>query len=96
MPQTANETARVFCSYSHRDDEFRRELEAHLAALTRQNLITFWYDRRIVPGHEWSGEIAAELNEADIILLLISAYFISSDYCYQVELGRALQLHREG
>ena len=86
----------MFCSYSHRDDEFRQELETHLSALTRQGLITFWYDRRIVPGDEWKREIAAQLEEADIILLLISAYFVSSDYCYQIELGRALQRHSEG
>ena len=95
MPETTT-PARVFCSYSHLDDEFRKDLEAHLSVLARQNLITFWYDRRIVPGDEWGREIATQLEEADIILLLISAYFINSDYCYQIELGRALQRHHDG
>lgn len=72
------------------------ELKAHLASLTRQNLITFWFDRRIVPGDDWKESITTELQEADIILLLISAYFISSDYCYKIELGRALERHNEG
>ena len=62
----------------------------------RQGLVTFWYDRRIVPGDEWKLKIASQLDEADIILLLISAYFINSDYCYRIELGRALQRHDEG
>jgi hypothetical protein len=92
----AERPARVFCSYSHRDDQFRQELEAHLSVLTRQNLIIFWYDRRIVPGDEWKTAIADRLEDADIIPLLISAYFISSDYCYKIELGRALQRHQEG
>jgi hypothetical protein len=61
----------------------------------RQGLIVFWYDRRIVPGDEWKTAIADRLEDADIILLLISAYFISSDYCYKIELGRALQRHQE-
>lgn len=92
----AERSARVFCSYSHQDDRFREELEVHLSALLRQNLIVFWYDRRIVPGEEWQTAIADRLEDADIILLLISAYFIHSDYCFKIELGRALQRHDEG
>src|SRR5215213_10142566 len=87
--------ALVFCSYSHRDDAFRADLEAHLGALTRLNLIRFWSDRRIVPGDEWRTEISDELEQADLILLLISAYFISSDYCFRVEMGRALERHEQ-
>jgi TIR domain len=41
-------------------------------------------------------EIPKELDDADIILLLISSLFISSDYCYNIEMGRALQRHEEG
>src|ERR1044072_5801085 len=96
MLHTEITPARVFCSYSHHDDDLRRELEAHLASLTRQELIVFWYDRRIVPGDDWKDRIAAELDDADIILLLISAYFVSSDYIYKVELGRSLERHKEG
>src|SRR5258708_26461784 len=91
----ADTPALVFCSYSHRDDEFRVELEVHLAGLKRQNLIRFWSDRRITPGDEWKTEISAELEQADIILLLISSYFISSDYCFRIELGRALERHEQ-
>ena len=96
MLHTEIQPARVFCSYSHFDSEFTRELEGHLYSLIRQELIILWYDRRIAPGSNWKEEIPKELDEADIILLLISSFFISSDYCYHIEMGRALQRHKEG
>jgi len=36
------------------------------------------------------------LERADIILLLISADFIASDYCYSIEMMRALERHDAG
>ena len=75
----------VFMSYSHVDEDLRNELEKHLAALKRQGAITTWHDRRIVPGDELHGQISEQLDTADIILLLVSADFIGSDYCYDVE-----------
>src|SRR5215470_2549009 len=33
------------------------------------------------------------LRDADIILLLVSADFISSNYCFDIEMGLALQMH---
>jgi len=88
--------ARVFISYSHRDDELRQELEAHLAILRRQGLLETWHDRRITPGAEWAPEIDRNLLSADLVLLLVSAYFLASDYCYEKELGAALSRHADG
>ena len=83
----------VFMSYSHADEDLRNELEKHLAGLKRQGAITTWHDRRIVPGDELHGQISDQLDRADIILLLVSADFIASDYCYDVEMTRALERH---
>ena len=62
--------ASAFMSYSHNDEELRKELEKHLAGLHRQGVISSWHDRRIGPGEEIHGEISAHLDAADIILLL--------------------------
>ena len=83
----------VFYSYSHRDEELRQQLESHLAILRRQGIITDWHDRKISAGREWEGEIDEHLNTARIILLLISSDFIASDYCYDVEMRRAIERH---
>ena len=83
----------VIMSYSHADEDLRNELEKHLAALKREGAITTWHDRRIAPGDELHGQISDQLDRADIILLLVSADFIASDYCYDVEMSRALERH---
>ena len=83
----------VFYSYSHKDEALRDELEKHLALLKRQGLITNWHDRRIGAGDEWRDQIDAHARSAQIILLLISADFLASDYCYDVEMKLALERH---
>ena len=88
--------AHVFISYSHADEALRNELEKHLAGLLRQGVITTWHDRRIAPGEDLHGQIDDHLNTADIVLLLVSADFLASDYCYDVEMNRAMERHERG
>ena len=87
---------RLFYSYAHKDDEFRKELEEHLALLKRQALIETWHDRNINVGADWKEKIHENLESADIVLLLISAAFIASDYCHEIEMKRAMEKHRAG
>src|SRR6266700_2115857 len=77
----------------HMDEKWRRQLDAHLSALKRQGLISLWHDQHIFPGSNWTEAIDAHLETASIILLLISADFISSDYCEGIEMKRALERH---
>src|SRR5438270_622311 len=86
----------VFFSYSHRDEDLRNELEVHLSALKRQDIIQAWHDRRIGSGNDFELTISEHLEASDIILLLVSPYFIASDYCYEIEMRRALQRHNAG
>ena len=86
----------VFCSYAHTDEGLLGELAKHLIALERAGLITEWSDRQIPPGAEWPEEIRTALERAGIILLLLSADFIASKYCYEIEMPYALQRHRDG
>ena len=84
----------VFFSYAHEDEPLRKELEKHLSLLRRQGLITGWHDRLIAPGTDWARAIDEHLQQASIILLLVSADFLASDYCYGIEMERALQRHQ--
>jgi hypothetical protein len=86
----------VFFSYSHRDEALRDELAKHLSIMRRQGVINAWHDRQITAGSEWAGEIDDHLNSAQIILLLISADFLASDYCYDIELKQAMERHEAG
>nr|BDT32045.1 dynamin family protein [Myxococcus sp. MH1] len=86
----------LFISYSHKDEPLRQELEKHLSLLRREGLIHLWHDREIVPGQQWATEIDRHLESAHVILLLISADFISSEYCFATEMERAMERHAEG
>lgn len=83
----------VFFSYAHEDEELRDKLATHLSTLRRQEIIQEWHDRQIGAGQEWAGEIDRNLEAAHVILLLISADFIGSDYCMDKELSRAMERH---
>ena len=83
----------VFFSYSHKDKRFRDKLEDHLSILKYRGLISTWHDREIHAGEEWAQQIDIHLEKAHILLLLISSDFMSSQYCYGIEMKRALERH---
>lgn len=87
---------RLFYSYSHKDESLRNELETHLKLMQRQVVIDVWHDRKIGAGEDWKQKIDENLERADIVLLLVSADFIASDYCYEKEMKRALERHDSG
>lgn len=81
---------KVFYSYAHEDEMLRKELERHLSPLRREGLIQDWHDRKLLAGSDFGKEIDGHLREAQIVLLLVSSDFFSSDYCYSIEMQYAL------
>jgi internalin A len=96
LAEIREEPIRVFISYSQKDERLRLALEPHLKLIQRQGLIATWHDRLIKPGTEWKDALDANLEHAKIILLLVSADFIASDYCYEIEMKRALERQEKG
>jgi internalin A len=94
--QAAQMPVNVFISYAHKDDEFRQELRTALSPLERLNKLKIWDDRDINAGSEWEKEIFRELEAADIVLCLVSADFIQSEFCYSKELKLAMEAHEKG
>jgi TIR domain len=86
----------IFFSYSHKDQNLRDQLETQLSQLKQEGLISSWHDRKIGAGEEWEHEIDEHLNTAQIILLLVSPYFIDSKYCYSIEMKRAMERDKLG
>jgi len=81
----------VFIAYSHANEGMKQKLIKHLSSLRRTGSVEAWHDRQIQPGADWEREIDQRLNRSQIILLLISADFIHSDYCYGIEMKRAME-----
>ncbi len=95
MMQTVQEPLKVFISYSHKDKRLKDKLITHLNALIRQKYISLWYDNMILPGKEIDEEIRAALQSSQIVLLLLSADYLTSNYCYQEEMEEAMNLRKE-
>lgn len=64
--------------------------------MKRNGEIETWQDRRIRAGDPLDSAIDERLEQSDIILLLLSPAFLASDYCYDIEKSRALELQNEG
>ncbi len=96
MASQSTSPVEVFYSYAHEDEKLRDKLDNHLTLLQREGLISEWHDRQIEAGDDWESEINAHLDSAQVILLLVSDDFIASDYCYSVEMERALERHEDG
>lgn len=83
---------KVFCSYSHRDQDLKKLLEEHLSPLMRADRITvFWSDDELSAGSEFLPAIMEALEDADVVLLLLSSSYCLSDFCWNIEMRRAIE-----
>lgn len=88
---------RVFISYSSHDEDIVFNFEKNwLELFVRQGEIQLWRDSKILPGQEWDREIRSNLETSEIILLFVSATFLSSMYIHEVELREAFRRHERG
>jgi tetratricopeptide (TPR) repeat protein len=88
---------KIFVSYAHADAVAHKELLEALAPLERVfPETTIWHDGKIIAGQYWAQEIVAQLDAADVVLLLISNAFFASKFCWEKEMPRALARHRAG
>lgn len=85
----------VFIAYARKDVAYLDALRTYLKPLSRKNSINIWYDGEIAPGTVWEEQVKANLHNADIILLLVSAYSLDSDYFHDKEMADALKRHAE-
>lgn len=72
---------KLFISYSHKDETFVSKFLNHIAPLKNNGIIQVWYDRRIETGKEFQEDIDTNLEKADVICLMISDNFLSSNSC---------------
>ena len=87
---------KVFLSYSPNDERLKKKLDKHLSLLKRQEYISSWDEQQILAGDEKEKEISKHLEDANLVLCLISPDFIQSDYCYTVEMPYALEKKKAG
>lgn len=61
------------------------DVRRQLIVYERNGRILKWHDRKIPPGADWRSTIDDRIEQASVILLFFSPYFIESRYCYEVE-----------
>lgn len=86
----------IFISYAHEDEDLMNLVREQLVVFDRQGLIRKWWDRKLTAGRELDPEIRQKLAWSDIVILIVSASFLASDYCYDVEMKQALDQHASG
>lgn len=90
---------KIFISYSQKDTRFtltngvtvnfKDELETHLKSLKRLGIAEVWSDSNLLGGDAWDDEIKNQLADSDIILFLVSANLIATDYVWDEEMPLA-------
>ena len=94
------DTIEIFISYAHEDikllDTVLKALDARLKFLEKKGLVSIWHDRNLIPGSVAAYEINRHMQSARIILLLISADFMASDYCYSNEMLDLMKRNKMG
>jgi len=92
LPRWANEETdmttptplKIFISYSKHDNAYKKTLLNQLSCL--RNKVLTWNDQDLLPGEEWDAKIKEELNKADMVLYLVTANSMATDYIQKVEL----------
>jgi hypothetical protein len=95
-PNNPKHPLSIFISYSKSDNDLRKELDTHLSSLRRREIVTNWDDRHIIGGELWDDAIKTKLKKADIILFLVSANFIATDYIWEHEIPIAEEQRQNG
>jgi hypothetical protein len=85
----------VFISATPEDENLFQRMAGHLKVLEHQGLISLWHNRKVEVGANRSAEVESHLQSAQVIILLLSSDFLTSDYSYNYEARRALELQRE-
>jgi internalin A len=93
----SNKELRVFISYASEDLKYAQEIKKQLSPLIRNKFIgSIWHDRQLIAGDDWNETIQKELDNAHIVLLLISSDFLNIDknYIWEQEMPKIRTRHK--
>jgi hypothetical protein len=88
---------KLFISYAHDDRErWLEPVRQHLLSVQNVGAVHVYDDSKLRPGQEWDPELKRQLDEADIVVLVVTPAFLASAYCTSVEVTRAMDRYKNG
>lgn len=84
----------VFISYAHEDRKWVDELLTFLAPWIREKRVDLWDDSQIQPGENWQAAIDKAIEEATVVVLLVTKDFLASTFIANHELPLLLERAR--
>jgi formylglycine-generating enzyme required for sulfatase activity len=87
---------KTFIIYSRADAQLKDELLTHLHPFVEYKFIEKWVDTDLLPGEDWEKRIEDELEAAHLVIMLVSADALSSEFIRKKELKTALEKKRAG
>jgi hypothetical protein len=96
MASASPNDVNIFVSYSSKDKDLMNELLVQLKVLTISNKnLNIWHDGLLEPGVLWDKSIKDALHSAHIVLMLVSANFLITDYIWNIEVQSALEKQKK-
>jgi serine/threonine protein kinase len=89
-------TIKVFLCHHENDARYCDELAKHLRLAERNQQVELWSRRQLRAGENVRRVVDEKLEQAGLILVLMSADLLACDYCWGVEVSAGLQRHRAG
>lgn len=77
---------RVFISYCQKDKEHAQRLKTHFAYYEQKGTVEIWDDTKIAPGALWQEEMKKAIARTRVVLLLVSADYLASQFITENEL----------
>src|SRR6218665_2813036 len=79
----------IFISYAHKDEASLKTLLLCLDDLRKD--VEIWCDHYINPGDKWDATIKSALDNAEIVIFLLTEHFVQSEYINKIEVARVLR-----
>ncbi len=69
----------IFISFAKKDESMLHQLMEHLSVLKKNNSANIWHQGMVGAGEEIEEEVEKEIQNADLVLLLVSSNYLASD-----------------
>lgn len=84
----------VFILHALNDEPYKQKIQQQLRVLEFQDRLVTWTPDKILAGSDWQAELERELAASGIVLLLITAEFLTSELILNRDVPRAFERHR--